>query len=90
MKSEKGNDEDIVSSCCKELKYRSYNKNEAICNFGEEGLEFYIIIKGSVKIMVPLPLKTNFSYYELVNFLRENKDKIYWDEETKLKIDGIV
>jgi len=35
------------------LKYRKYEDNTSIINYGEEGNEFFIIIEGEVEILTP-------------------------------------
>lgn len=35
------------------LKFEQFNKGDCIINWGDEGDKFYIIIKGSVKVLVP-------------------------------------
>ena len=46
-------DDDLVLQCCKELKYREYEEGEVVCNYGEEGHEFYSVMHGKVHIYVP-------------------------------------
>jgi CRP-like cAMP-binding protein len=53
--------EDIIYQCCKELKYRKYEPGKKICKYGEEGDEFYVIIKGSVDIYTPKHIEVNLS-----------------------------
>ena len=43
----------LLYECCKELKYRFYKEGEAVCNYGDIGEEFYIIIEGTVGIQTP-------------------------------------
>ena len=45
----------MVLNCCKLLKYRKYSKDDYICRFGEEGNEFYILMKGIANVIVPIP-----------------------------------
>jgi CRP-like cAMP-binding protein len=52
-KGNEGDGDEIIHQCCKELKYRKYQKGEAICRYGEEGDEFYVILKGRVTIYTP-------------------------------------
>lgn len=51
------NDEEVVIHCCRLLRYRKYHKGDYICKYGEEGTEFYILMKGSAKVIVPIPLE---------------------------------
>ena len=54
LMKENDNDIEIVNQCCKQLKFRSYTKDEYVCKFREDGNEFYIIMTGSVSVLVPL------------------------------------
>ena len=47
-------DEEVISECCKQLQYRKYYKHDFICKYGEEGHEFYILMKGRVNVIVPV------------------------------------
>lgn len=38
--------------CCKALSYREYEDKEVICHTGEPGNEFYIILEGSVRVLI--------------------------------------
>lgn len=73
----------MILQCCKELQYRMYTKDQAICNFGDDGLEFYVIIKGTASVLVPNVIEMEMNILELSQFLKENKDKILWTEENK-------
>ena len=53
LKKDNDVEEDIIYYCCKELKYRKYEDNTSIINYGEEGNEFFIIIEGEVEILTP-------------------------------------
>ena len=55
LTKENENDEEVVLHCCRLLKYRKYQKNEYICRYGEEGNEFYILMKGVANVIVPIP-----------------------------------
>ena len=54
LKKEYSLDDDGIYYCCKELRYRKYSNGSNICVFGEEGYEFYVIIHGTVGVLVPV------------------------------------
>ena len=34
----------LIQECCKHVTYRCYQDGEAICNYGDIGEEYYIVI----------------------------------------------
>jgi len=69
LKKESEVDEDIIYQCCRELKYRKYHKNQRVITYGDEGNEFYIIIKGEVDILTPKTLEVMLNHTELHEFI---------------------
>ena len=83
FQSLKKEDDDIVYQCCKELKYRCYQEGEAICEYGEEGREFYVIIDGKVQIYTPKAVELTMTLSELYDYIQTNMRWIIWDKSNK-------
>lgn len=83
LKKENEADDDIIYQCCKELKYRRYAPGETICKYGEEGNEFYVIIKGKVTVYTPKTIEVTKTLTELPDYILANKDWILWDRSNR-------
>ena len=44
--------EDLMFKICECVTYEYYSENDYICKIGEKGTEFYIILQGSVRVLV--------------------------------------
>ncbi|KAL4505478.1 hypothetical protein ABPG72_002540 [Tetrahymena utriculariae] len=44
----------ILDQLFKQLQYRIYQKDQAICSLGEKSLEFYLILQGECSVMINL------------------------------------
>jgi hypothetical protein len=62
------------------MRYESFKAGEIIMNWGDLGDKFYIIIKGSVKVLVPDPKvkdakdKMEIRYQELTELREDRRD----------------
>lgn len=48
------NSEEIHRECCQMMSLEEYSKSDVIVNFGDKGEKFYIILKGSVSVLLPV------------------------------------
>lgn len=46
--------EEVVKACCKVMKGQLFRRHQIIFHYGDPGTSFYIILKGTVKVLVPL------------------------------------
>ncbi|CDW91734.1 cyclic nucleotide-binding domain containing protein [Stylonychia lemnae] len=83
LKKESEVDEDIIYQCCRELKCRKYATDQKIIQYGEDGNEFYIIIKGEVDILTPKTVEVQLSQSELHEYIDLNQELIIWDRHNK-------
>ena len=44
---------DLQKSCCKALTYKEFSESQTIFNYGDEGSDFYIVLKGQVSVLIP-------------------------------------
>lgn len=63
---------------------------EILFNFGDPGYYFYVILKGTVGIKIPLPVEQNWDIKEFIDFLALNYKDVWWQkmensEELKAK-----
>ncbi|CAI2383968.1 unnamed protein product [Moneuplotes crassus] len=72
---EKGN-EDLVGKCAKVMTLEEYKPNKIVFNYGEIGTKFYLIIKGSVNVLIPCTQKFDLTYAEYVKFIKEHEGLI--------------
>lgn len=48
-----------------------------ICNYGEHGEKFYVVIKGTVGVKVPTDVKTSCkNYYEIMRYIIKQGESI--------------
>ncbi|CDW89823.1 UNKNOWN [Stylonychia lemnae] len=63
------------------LYLEQFQTDDIVCNFGEKGEKFYIVLKGIVGVKVPTEIKTTCkNYFEIMKFLIRQKQNV-----TKLK-----
>lgn len=70
------------------LNYESYQKDQDIISFGEEGDKFYILIEGLVAIYKPLYLQKTMKlidYLSLMNYIKEVQGNILKYDRIKEK-----
>ena len=48
------NSSEIHRQCCQIMSLEEYSTSDIIINFGEQGEKFYIILKGSVSVLIPV------------------------------------
>lgn len=63
---------DLIPQCSKELKLEKFNPGDTIFNYGEIGTKFYLIIKGSVNVMIVKEHSGEFTFVEYLLFLKEH------------------
>ena len=68
------------------LKYETFNANERIMNFGEEGDKCYVLLKGSVGIYKPFPITKRMTLKQYVEYLSQLRD----DKTNKTKFERIL
>jgi hypothetical protein len=80
--SETKNRIDTIGRICQLLKLEQWqNVGENVCNFGEKGDKFYVIVSGTVAVYVPIVCNSSMSKVEFYQFINEHQDMI-------LEIDG--
>ena len=50
-------DQKTYYELCKNLQLEEYDADSYVFNYGDVGSHFYIIIEGSVNVMVPMPIE---------------------------------
>jgi signal-transduction protein with cAMP-binding, CBS, and nucleotidyltransferase domain len=50
---------------CENMKFRFYTASETIMNYGDFGNEFFIILKGTVSVLVPKVIKSKNNFTKL-------------------------
>ena len=58
------------------------NQNETVFKYGDEGDLFYIIIKGTVGVKVPIPTNYFMTRQQFAEFYIENHTEIILDKTT--------
>ena len=69
------------------LKIKMFDRKSILCTFGEMGDRFFIILKGTVGVLVPRQVdEVIFSMFELYTFIINRVDSIkdYKDDHSKL------
>lgn len=64
-----GNIENLLSTIALQLKYERIPSNTIICRLGEKGNKFYIILKGTVSILIPKEIIINMTLFQYVQHL---------------------
>ncbi|CAI2381025.1 unnamed protein product [Moneuplotes crassus] len=62
------------------LKFKQAKQGEHVFKFGDFGDLYYILIKGAVDVIVPIPEEHMFTKYQLLRHCIINKDDIYLHE----------
>lgn len=65
----------------KVVKHEHHPKDHNVITYGEFGTEFYILMKGSVAVRIPLLMKNDFTFRELLQYLVEHKDWLIKNEK---------
>lgn len=55
---------EIHRECCSVMYLEEYEKNDVIITFGEQAKKFYIILEGTVSVMVPIKKKIKLTIQE--------------------------
>lgn len=50
-----GNGKETHEKCCRYMSYEYFDANDIVFDLGSEGFKFYIILKGSVGVLVNIP-----------------------------------
>ena len=66
--------EELLSSMINCMKYDFYTKNNILFRFGDKGELFYIILKGSVNVLIVKPEKIDMNRNEYLRYVRKLKD----------------
>ena len=61
--------EELINQISKHLHHEYIPKNNIVCQFGEKGEKFYLILKGRVNFIVPKPIKCYLNFDEYMNYL---------------------
>lgn len=61
-------------------RYRKYEGGLNICNIGDDGLEFYVILNGTAGVLVPKQVEEELTPSELYEYIKEKNKIILWDE----------
>jgi len=61
--------EELINQISKHLHHEYIPKNNIVCQYGEKGEKFYIILKGRVNFIVPKPIKCYLNFDEYMNYL---------------------
>ena len=64
--------EEVITKCSKELTIEVFQENQTVFNAGDVGSKFYLIIKGSAKVLIPTKKTFEFTFSEYIRFLRDN------------------
>ena len=68
------------------LNFETFEANERIVNFGEEGDKCYVLLKGSVGIYKPFPITKIMTLRQYVEYIAQVKD----EEKNKTKFERIL
>ena len=61
------------------MKHIKHAKNKEVFKFGDIGYYFYVILRGTVGIKIPLNVETRSTRAEHMKFLMQNFYKICWE-----------
>ena len=67
--SQTKNQLELITHIADVIQYEKYEKNEMLIRFGDRGDKFYIIIRGSVSIIIPKEINVKMSEIEYLNYL---------------------
>lgn len=74
--------ENSLNKALRQMTHSFIPAGQTICKIGDEGKEYYIILQGSAKVYVPVTHEVDLSNLELIDYIKDNKDKILWDKKT--------
>ena len=72
----KGLKEENVRMCFNRIGIDHFSKGEAVCNFGEIGSTFHIVIKGRLGVKVPTPVDQEMTLIAFKKFVEDNRSDI--------------
>ena len=75
-----------LEKICSVIKYETFNKDETIISYGEEGDKFYILLNGKVNLYRPIYSQKKLTLKEYIIYLNSIKN----DDKTGLKYDRII
>lgn len=61
--------EDLLMNLCSEMRYQHYQSNSVMFKYGDTGEMFYIILSGSISIIIPSQSYVNMTEEEYLNYL---------------------
>ena len=72
----RGLDAANVRKCFSRVVIEHYRRGQAVCNYGEMGSTFHIVIKGRLGVKVPTPFEQKMTLVSFKQFVGENKRDI--------------
>lgn len=78
------NYKDVIHRISSVLKYENLGKDELLFRHGDRGDKFYIILKGSVSILIPKLIETKLSESEYLSYLTNLK--MYDENDLLIKV----
>jgi CRP-like cAMP-binding protein len=81
---------EVHKSCCETFSLEEYSENDVIINFGEIGEKFYIILKGSVSVKIPVKEKLKLTKEEASHYEGLEIEEEESSSESSEDIDAIV
>lgn len=69
------------------MKYESIKQNNYVIRYGEFGTTFYIILKGKVEVRIPVEMKEEFTFRELLVYIFKNYEFIIKNEKSSKMIE---
>jgi len=73
----------------KVIGYEYHKKNNYVITFGEFGDKFYILVKGSVAVRIPILMTKEFTLRELLEFLVKNQEWLIKNEKIQFLLNII-
>jgi len=71
--------EELIKQISKHLHHEYIPKNNIVCQYGEKGEKFYIILKGRVNFIVPKPIKCYLNFDEYMSYLLQLRKNNEYD-----------
>ncbi|CAI2364839.1 unnamed protein product [Moneuplotes crassus] len=68
----------------KVIKEEQFEKDQSVITFGEFGSKFYIILQGSVAVRIPLLMKKEYSFKEMLEYFVEHQNWLIKDDKYQL------
>lgn len=57
---------EIQHQCFKVMQLEEFKRDNFVCHYGERGDKFYVVLKGSVRIVTPVKMEMECSKLELL------------------------